>query len=107
MSYRVKKHSPLETRLNVIIQRIIENGLMGYSDEYGLYLIRLSTMIAKYRQYNNMTFEDDTKYFFLTMDHLKIICIYYYGCMFVAAAIFIGEHVLVKKVQMLRIINVC
>lgn len=98
MSYRVKKYLPFEARLNVVVQRIIENGMMSEFEHFNLNLIRLSSMISTYHRYNdNATIAHDINTFLLTIDHLGMLYIYYCGIMFASIVIFLGELFYFKR----------
>lgn len=92
MSYRVVKNSPLEYRLNWIVEQMLENGIMELMDNYSKFLISIASISNKDQAKSNIVKPNniDASNFF-TMDNLmKVYCLYYLFLL-LAVVIFIAE----------------
>lgn len=108
MSYQIAKNSPIENRLNVIIRRTIESGLMDYFARESVFRIQLAIAIKAHAAGGS-----DGEYLNahgITMGHMGRVCLIFALIMFVAVAVFAIEIAYFNKTKIqrsiIRLLNV-
>lgn len=100
MSYRVTRHSPLEFKLNWIVEQMLENGFMELIDRYSTFLIAISAISTRLRNPMTLSITPDNNIdasnFFPTQI-LEKIYFCYYLILLIAAGIFVAEIVYDRK----------
>lgn len=94
MSYRVVKDSPLEYRLNWVVEKMLENGIMELIDNYSTFLISIasiSTRLKDQAKSNIVQSNNVGASIFFTMDNFRKIYLFYNVLLSLAVVIFIAE----------------
>lgn len=99
MSYQVKKNSPIEERLDNVIQTFIEAGLTKSLLVYAKHLFELSSSIAN-RNSTEVLVKQRIGLF--TITHISSILSVYFAVLCIAVLVFIGEIVYVKKSEIIN-----
>lgn len=99
MSYQVKKNSPIEERVDSVIQAFIEAGLTKSLLAYAKHLFQLSSSIANR---NSSDVLSKQRIGLFTMNAFSSILSLYFAVLFIAVLVFIGEIVYVKKSKIIN-----
>lgn len=100
MSYQIAINSPIENKLNVIIQRIIESGLMDYFARQSIFLIKLAQAINSHAA--GASDGEHSNGRGITMEHMGRLCDIFVLIMFGTIVVFAMEIVYFNKTKMQR-----